>query len=266
MAEHFLGLGAELYLCGRRLGVLEKAREELLTRHPGKVTVMTCDIRNDAAVEAMIERIWSEGPLTTLVNNAAGNFVCRTQDLSMRGFDAVTNICFRGTFCVTQNVGRRWIQEQIPGTILCLLTTWIWTGSPYVLPSVMAKTGIDAMIKSLAVEWGPKKIRINGIAPGTFPTEGASARLSPGSQKQARGDQNPWGRVGLPHELQNLATFLVSDGCDFLTGQTVAVDGGGYLAHGASFTELAGLSDEEWRAMRTQIQAANARDKAQRST
>ena len=265
MSEQFLRLGADVYICGRRQNVVDDTARELMASHGGSVKAFAIDIRHAQAVDEMIETIWQEGPLDGLVNNAAGNFISRTEDLSPRGFDAIANIVLHGTFYTTQAVGKRWIRDKHKGSVVSIVVTWVWTGSPYVVPSAMSKSGIDAMTKSLAVEWGRHGIRLNAIAPGPIYTKGAWERLSPGKDNMSRKESNPMGRQGELSELQNLATFLMSDGCDWLTGQTIALDGAGYLANGASFTYLADLSDEDWANMREQIKAANERDKAQRT-
>ena len=266
VAEKYLELGADIYICGRRKNILDETAQELMAAHGGSVKAFDVDIRNAAAVDAMIEKIWDDGPLTGLVNNAAGNFISRTEDLSPRGFDAITNIVLHGTFYVTQGIGKRWIQDKIKGSVISILVTWVWTGSPFVVPSAMAKTGLDAMTKSLAVEWGRYGIRLNAIAPGPIYTKGAWDRLSPGEDALSRGEGNPMGRTGELAEIQNLATFLMADGCDWLSGQTIALDGAGYLANGASFTHLANLSDQDWQDIRDKIKSANDQDKANRTT
>ena len=156
---------------------------------------------------------------------------------SPRGFDAIANIVFHGTFYVTHSVGRRWIEAGLKGNIISILATWVWTGSPYVVPSAMSTSAINAMTKSLAVEWGPYSIRVNAIAPGPFPTEGAWARLSPKGDLDNDSSYSaiPLGRVGEMSELQNLASFLMADGCDYLTGQTIAIDGAQYITAEALF-------------------------------
>ena len=221
IAAKYVELGAELWICGRRGGVLEETARSL----GGKVRTHPVDIRDAAAVDAMVQRIWDEsGPLTGLVNNAAGNFISPTKDLTPNGFNAIANIVFHGTFYVTQAVGKRWIAGGHKGSVISILVTWVHTGSPYVVPSAMSKAGLHVMTKSLAVEWGKYGIRLNGIAPGPFPTEGATKRLRPGS-KGDFGDAtelNPMRRVGRMEELQNLATFLMADGCEWLTGETIA--------------------------------------------
>ncbi len=268
IAAKYLQLGAAIYICGRRKEVLDATAAELVSAHGGSVKTHAVDIRDAQAVDAMIQGIWDDGgPLTGLVNNAAGNFISRTEDLSPRGFDAVANIVLHGTFYCTHAVGRRWIAGGHKGTVVSIVVTWVWTGSPYVVPSAMSKAGVHVMTQSLAVEWGRHGIRLNAIAPGTFPTEGAGKRLAPGREQGDGGvdENNPMGRTGKMHELQNLATFMMADGCEWLSGQTIALDGGGHLANGASFTELSKWSDADWQKARELIQSQNARDKAQRS-
>jgi len=162
------------------------------------------------------------------VNNAAGNFISPTKDLTPNGFNAIANTVFHGTFYVTHAVGKRWIAGGHKGSVVSILVTWVWTGSPYVVPSAMSKAGLHVMTKSLAVEWGRYGIRLNAIAPGPFPTEGASRRLRPDGKFEDGNERNPMRRVGQMPELQNLATFLMADGCEWLTGETMALDGAGY--------------------------------------
>jgi len=266
MASRFLELGADLYLCGRRQSVLDATAAELMARHGGSVKTRAVDIRDPVAVDQMVQWIFDDGgPLTGLVNNAAGNFISRTEDLSPKGFDAVAGIVLHGTFYVTHAVGKRWIAGGHRGSVLSIVVTWVWTGSPFVVPSAMSKAGIHVMTQSLAVEWGRYGIRLNAIAPGQFPTEGMSKRLAPGAdERTGPSERNPMGRDGQMPELQNLAAFLMSNGCDWLTGQTIALDGAGYLANGASFSDLFDWGDEEWRKARELIRAQNDKDKAGR--
>jgi NAD(P)-dependent dehydrogenase (short-subunit alcohol dehydrogenase family) len=266
MAEKFLELGADIFICGRRKSVCEATAAELTAKHGGSVKAYGVDIRDAAAVDAMVEDIFSSGPLTDLVNNAAGNFISRTEDLSSRGFDAVANIVFHGTFYVTHAVGRRWIAGKHHGNVVSIVVTWIYNGSPYVVPSVMSKAGVHAMTLSLATEWAGHGIRLNAIAPGVIPTEGASKRLSPGQGPSERTERsNPMGRVGRMEELQNLATFLLADGCEWLTGQTITLDGSQSHATGSNFYELRHWTDAQWQAAREAIKAQNAKDRAQRT-
>jgi NAD(P)-dependent dehydrogenase (short-subunit alcohol dehydrogenase family) len=268
IAARYAELGAEIWLAGRRGGVLQETASELKEKYQAKIETHSVDIRDAAAVDAMVQRIWDEsGPLTGLVNNAAGNFISPTKDLTPNGFNAIANIVFHGTFYVTHAVGKRWIAGNLPGSVISILVTWVHTGSPYVVPSAMSKAGLHVMTKSLAVEWGRFGIRLNAIAPGPFPTEGAEKRLRPGDGFKKSSDLNPMRRVGRMDELQNLATFLMADGCDWLTGETIAVDGAGYLAtgSGAYFTELDRLSDADWDKMRAMIKAQNEKDRAGRT-
>ena len=265
MASHFAMHGAELYICGRRENVLSKTANEISETYNAKVNYQTLDIRASKDVDDYIESIFEIGPLDGLVNNAAGNFISPTKDLSHKGFDAIANIVFHGTFYMTHSVGKRWIELGHKGSIVNILTTWIWTGSPYVVPSAMSKSGIHAMTQSLAAEWGKYGIKINGIAPGPFPTKGAWERLNPDSNDDGMTNTVPLGRVGEMEELQNLATFLMADGCDYLTGQTIGLDGGQYLTGGGTFSQLDKLTDEDWENMRKLIREANNKDKADRS-
>ena len=266
MSTRFLKLGAEVHICGRRKLVCDDTAAELMKAHGGKVVSHGLDIRDAAAVDHMVGEIFATGPLTDLVNNAAGNFISRTEDLSPRGFDAIANIVMHGTFYVTHAVGKRWIASKSRGNVVSIVTTWVRNGSPFVVPSAMSKAAIHAMTMSLATEWGRYGIRLNAIAPGEIPTEGMSKRLNPGEEPGARTKKvNPLGRVGTMEELENLATFLISGGCDWVNGETIALDGAQALATGAGFYELRNWSDADWQAARDRIEAQNKKDRAQRA-
>ncbi len=213
----------------------------------------------------MIETIFETGPLTDLINNAAGNFISRSEDLSPRGFDAVANIVMHGTFYVTHAVGKRWIAAKRRGNVVSITVTWVRNGSPYVVPSAMSKSAIHAMTMSLATEWGKYGIRLNTIAPGEIPTEGMSKRIKPGDEAGANTKRmNPMGRVGTMEELQNVATFLISGGCDWINGETIAMDGAQALATGGNFYQLREWSDDDWTKARESIMAQNEKDRAKR--
>jgi NAD(P)-dependent dehydrogenase (short-subunit alcohol dehydrogenase family) len=267
MAEAYAELGSTVYICGRRAAVLDETAKKISDKTGAKVKGIPCDIRVAEAVDDMVAQVWADGgALTGLVNNAAGNFISRTKDLSPRGFNAIADIVFRGSFYVTLACGKRWIAENKPASVISILTTWIWNGGPFTVPSAMSKAGLNIMTKSLATEWGPNNIRLNAIAPGPFPTKGAWERLNPKSSN--RGDSNrtiPMGRVGEMPELANLAVFLMSDGCDYLTGQTIAIDGAMHLASGGNFAAMAALGDEDWEKIRNEIRSTNEKDKAQRA-
>lgn len=266
MATRFLQLGAEVHICGRRKSVCDETATELMAEHGGRVVSHGVDIRNAMAVDEMIESIWTtSGPLTDLINNAAGNFISRSEELSARGFDAVANIVMHGTFYVTHAVGRRWIAGGHRGNVVSITVTWVRNGSPYVVPSAMSKSAIHAMTMSLAIEWGRHGIRLNTIAPGEIPTEGMSKRIKPGDEAGARTKaMNPMGRVGTMEELQNLAVFLISGGCDWINGETIAMDGAQALAMGGNFYQLRDWSDDDWTKARESIKAQNEKDRAAR--
>jgi NAD(P)-dependent dehydrogenase (short-subunit alcohol dehydrogenase family) len=266
MAEAFLILGAEVYICGRRQQVLEATARELMAAHGGRVVAQPCDIRSDESIVSMLDAIWADGGgLSALVNNAAGNFISRTEDLSPRGFDAIANIVFRGAFVLTQECGKRWIAAGEKGSVLSILVAWIWNGAPYTVPSAMSKAGINVMTKSLAVEWGPKGIRLNAISPGAFPTEGVKSHLRPegdtGVDVFAVG--NPLGRSGEMAELANLAVYLLAPGSEYVNGQTISIDGGFDLVR-VGGDERKDWTDEQWAAARDAIKAVNERERGLR--
>ncbi len=266
MASHYAQHGADLYICGRRENVLKETATEIEDKYDVNVNYETLDIRASNDVEDYIDRIFQDAPLDGLVNNAAGNFISPTKDLSHKGFDAIANIVFHGTFYITHSVGKRWIDLKHKGSIISILTTWVWTGSPYVVPSAMSKSGLNAMTQSLAAEWGKYGIKVNAIAPGPFPTKGAWERLNPGGNNDSEFMGSvPVGRLGDMSELQNLATFLMADGCDYLTGQTIAIDGAQYLTGGGTFSNLDKVSEDDWEQLRAMIRSSNDKDKANRS-
>jgi NAD(P)-dependent dehydrogenase (short-subunit alcohol dehydrogenase family) len=247
MGRRFRELGADLVICGRRTDVLEEAAKEL-----GGAEFHGCDIRDAAAVEAMLDAIWENGPLDGLVNNAAGNFIAPTEKLSPRAVDAVLNIVLHGTAYMTMGCGRRWLDEGRKATVMSIVTTYAWTGSAYVVPSAMAKAGVLAMTRSLAVEWGGRGVRLNAIAPGPFPTPGAWERLVPKPEMAEMIEKrNPLGRAGEHIELANLASFLMSDFSGYMNGEVVTIDGGEWLKGAGEFNFIGDMmTDEDWDAMR----------------
>lgn len=274
MAEACVALGADVYIWGRRGNVIEATAKELMDAHPqgGKCVGMACDIRVPEAIHEAMDQVWAGGALTGLVNNAAGNFISRTEDLSPRAFDAIANIVFRGSFFVTLDAGKRWLAEGKHASVVSILTTWVWHGGPFTVPSAMSKAGLNVMTQSLAVEWGNRGIRFNAIAPGPFPTEGAWARLNPGSSEATGAAPPPpadptipLGRNGEMRELANLAVYLLDPGSAYVNGQTIAIDGGGHLQGGGGFNRLSEWGDAEWTAARDAIRGANEKDRAQRT-
>ncbi|MBK1782418.1 SDR family oxidoreductase [Advenella sp. WQ 585] len=258
MADRLASLGATLHLCGRRQEVIEQAAHSLKEKYPDTdIFAHSLDIRDADMVEALVQKIWDEhGGVDALINNAAGNFICPTEDLTINGFKAITETVLNGTFYVTQAVGKRWIESKRPGSVLSIVVTWVWTGSPFVVPSAMSKSAVDTMTKSLAIEWGRHGIRFNAIAPGVIPTEGASARLRPvDDNTENLVKQNPMQRLGQMNDLAQLAAFLLCPQNSWINGQTIALDGGDWLANGAYFKQYFEWSKEDWEKAREVIKA-----------
>jgi NAD(P)-dependent dehydrogenase (short-subunit alcohol dehydrogenase family) len=252
IGRRYLELGAALAICGRREEVLADAAAQLTRETGGKVSVHPCDIRDPAAVDAMLQAIWDDGPLDGLVNNAAGNFLARTEELSPRAVDAVLNIVLHGTAYMTLNCGKRWLAAGRAASVLSIVTTYAWTGSAYVVPSAMAKAGVLAMTRSLAVEWGGRGIRLNAVAPGPFPTDGAWQRLVPKPELAAVFEsRNPLKRAGRHRELADLAAYLMADGSAYVNGDCVTIDGGAWLEGAGQFSFIRELmSDADWQALK----------------
>ena len=268
MALGFATQGAHVFLAGRRPDVLAAAAEEIKKSTGGRADFVAVNVRDAASVEAAIEQIWASGPLTGVVNNAGANFISPTKDISPRGYEAIRSTIMDGSFFVALACGKRWIAAGLPGSIVSNLVTWVWTGSAYVVPAAMAKAAVHAMTMSLAVEWGPHRIRVNAIAPGPFPTENAWAKLNPlGDMKggATESDQIPLRRFGKMDELRNLMIFLMSDGCDYITGQTIGIDGGHHLAAPSTFASLSAMSDADWKRAREAIAASVVQEKAGRT-
>jgi NAD(P)-dependent dehydrogenase (short-subunit alcohol dehydrogenase family) len=251
-AQRFLELGAEVYICGRRQEVLASTERELRDITGGRIHSPACDVRDAAAVERMIEAIWQDGPLNVLMNNAAGNFLARTEELSLRAFESVIGIVLMGTLHATLACGKRWLAEKSAAAVLNVVATYTNSGSAYVVPSAISKAGVQALTRSLAVEWGNRGIRMNAIAPGPIPTEGAFSRLLPRPDFEQQAKQRiPLGRFGTLEEFANLAAFLVSDGSGFINGEVITMDGGEWLQGAGEFSTLGRmLTEEEWRKMK----------------
>jgi NAD(P)-dependent dehydrogenase (short-subunit alcohol dehydrogenase family) len=271
LARHFAAHGAAVYICGRRESVLKQAVSELLpsAQHGASIEYHLCDVREAEQIEAMVDRIWASGPLTGLVNNAAANFISPSTEISPRGFAAVRSTVMDGALFSTLACGRRWIAQGLPGSVVSMLVTWVWTGSAYVLPSAMAKTAVHAMTMSLAVEWGRHNIRVNAVSPGPFPTESAWEKLAPipkANVGATSADEVPMKRFGRMHELCNLLTFLQADGCEYLTGQNIALDGGHHLAAPSTFAALGRLTPEDWVEARSLVRARAEQERSQRGS
>lgn len=250
MASRFAELGAALVLCGRRAEVLQATADSLRARG-ARVDCLVCDVRDAAAVDTLVDSAWADGPLTALVNNAAATFIARTERLSARAADAILAPTLHGAMYATLAVGRRWVDDGRPGTVLSILSTSTLTGRAYTVPSAMAKSALLAMTRSLAVEWGPLGIRLVAIAPGPFPTEGATRQLAPAGRGEAlhRTPFNPLGRVGRPDELADLASYLLSPQAGYINGEMVVIDGGAHLRTSGA-EDLLQWTAEQWAALR----------------
>src|SRR5271154_4683740 len=249
MGRRFLELGADLVICGRRLELLETTAAEMRRQSGGRVTAVRCDIRDGASVDAMMDTIWSEAPLDVLVNNAAATFIAQTEHLSFRAADAILAPTLHGAMYCTLAAGKRWIEAAHKGVVLSILSTSTITGRAFTVPSAMAKSAVLAMTKSLAVEWGPKGVRLVAIAPGAFPTAGASGQLRPQGRDEGWTSRNPLGRVGEHRELANLARFLISDSAGYINGEMVVQDGGAHL-RGSGAEDLLQWTDAQWEKQR----------------
>jgi len=247
MGRRFAELGADLIICGRRIEMLQATAAAIRDEFASRIEVSQCDIRDGAGVEAMMTAIWRKAPLDILVNNAAATFVARTEQLSFRAVDAILAPTLHGTMYCTLAAGKRWIAAGHKGVVLSILSTSTITGRAFTVPSAMAKSAVLAMTKSLAVEWGPKGIRTVAIAPGAFPTAGATGQLRPEGRDSNWALRNPLGRTGEHRELADLASFLVSDAGGYINGEMVVQDGGAHL-RGSGVEDLLAWSDAQWEA------------------
>src|ERR1043165_7868574 len=250
MSKYFLTLGANVVITSRKLDVLQKTAEELMSETGGQVLALQCDVRKYLEVENVLaETVKKFGTVDTLINNAAGNFISPTERLSNRAFDTIVDIVLRGSYNCTLALGKHWIKEkQTNKTVLSIVTTYAWTGSGYVVPSACAKSGVLALTRSLAVEGAKYNIRSNAIAPGPFPTEGAWSRLLPGDlvNKFDPAQRIPLKRVGDHQELANLAAYLLSDYSAYINGEVITIDGGEWLRNGGEFSHLEDISNDMW--------------------
>lgn len=249
MSTYFLKLGANVVITSRKLEVLQQAAEAMTKETGGNIIALQCDVRSYEAVEAMLQQsVTHFGKVDALVNNAAGNFISPTERLSSRAFDTVVDIVLKGSYNCTLALGKYWIAEKRKGTVMSIVTTYAFTGSGYVVPSAVAKAGVLSMTRSLAVEWAKYGIRLNAIAPGPFPTEGAWSRLIPPGLEEEfdMAKKIPVGRVGDHQELANLAAYLVSDYSAFVNGEVIVIDGGEWLKGAGEFNMLEKVPDKLW--------------------
>jgi len=251
MALRFGELGAKLALSGRRTDPLADTCAEIEAAG-GTAAFAPCDVRRSGEVDQAHEQLTATlGPLDALVNNAAGNFLCPAEELSDNAFSAIVDIVLKGTFHCTRTAGRGWIAAKRPGAVLNIVTPYAWTGSAYVMPSSAAKAGVLAMTRSLTVEWARHDIRLNAIAPGPIPTDGAFSRLLPmADMLKAVEAKIPAGRLGRPGELAELAAFLLSDMAEWIRGEVVTLDGGEWIRRAGSFNDLVDLPPQTWEQLR----------------
>jgi NAD(P)-dependent dehydrogenase (short-subunit alcohol dehydrogenase family) len=250
MATRFAELGADLVITSRRQNVIDETAEAL-RQYGGKVLAVACDVRDPDQVQNMVDHTVNEfDKIDILLNNAAGNFISPTEDLSPNAFKTVVDIVLNGTFNCTQAAGKV-MRKNKGGVILNIVTTYAWTGSGYVVPSACAKAGVLAMTRSLAVEWAKYGIRTVAIAPGPFPTKGAWSRLAPPGLgiKKKMINRIPLKRVGEHHELANLASYLVSDQAGYINGEVVTIDGGEWLQGAGEMNELEKIPKAVWKLM-----------------
>jgi NAD(P)-dependent dehydrogenase (short-subunit alcohol dehydrogenase family) len=252
MARAFASCGGKVTIAGRRADRLAAAAGEIgaAAREGAEVDTFAADVRDPEQVKALVAHAVERfGKVDGLVNNAAGNFLVAAEDLTPNGFDAVVRTVLHGTVFCSLEVGRHLLQRKAPGAIVSIVTTYAWTGTAFALPSACAKAGVLAMTRSLAVEWGHAGIRLNAIAPGPIPTEGAFSRLlaSPEAEKDALG-RIPLARFGRPEEIANLATFLFSDLCPYQTGDCVTMDGGEWIAGAGEFSDYRKVPREAFKA------------------
>jgi NAD(P)-dependent dehydrogenase (short-subunit alcohol dehydrogenase family) len=249
MGRRFAELGGELIICGRRPEPLTQTASAMRNDFGTTVSVVACDIRSGAAVDAMMDQLFAEAPIDVLVNNAAATFIAQTEHMSFRAADAILAPTLHGTMYCTLAAGKRWIERKHRGVVLSILSTSTITGRAFTVPSAMAKSAVLAMTKSLAVEWGPKGIRTVAIAPGAFPTPGASGQLRPEGREESWSQRNPLGRHGEHLELANLASYLISDQAGFINGEMVVQDGGSHLRSSGA-EDLLQWTEAQWEKQR----------------
>jgi len=247
-------LGANIVIASRKLDVIDLAATEIAKESGAQVLGLGCDVRKMDEVEAMYAAAWARfGRVDVLINNAAGNFISPTEMLSHKAFDAIVDIVLKGSINCTLAIGKRWIADGKPGNVLSVVTTYAWTGTGYTVPSACGKAGVLALMRSLAVEWGPHQIRCNAVAPGPFPTEGAWSRLFPAEllppdiAREASPEYRiPLGRVGEHEELANLCAYMVSDFAGYLNGECITLDGGEWLQQAGQFSWVRHIPKELW--------------------
>ncbi len=260
MGEYLLKLGAKIIITSRKQNILDETCKEFDKISKGNTLALAGDVRNSSDVEKIIEAGYKKfKKIDHLINNAAGNFISPTERLSPKAFDVIIDIVLKGSTYYTLLLGKKWIKDKTPGTILNIVTTYAFTGSGYVVPSAVSKGGVLSMTKSIAAEWAKYNIRCNAIAPGPFPTKGAWDRLvPPGFSKFINIKKRiPLKRLGEHQELSNLAAYLLSDYSAYMTGEIVTLDGGEWSYNAGQFTFLDKVPKAMWSLIEKTIRKKN---------
>jgi 2,4-dienoyl-CoA reductase [(3E)-enoyl-CoA-producing], mitochondrial len=261
MATTLSSLGATVAISSRKADVLSAAAASIRAKTGGRVLTYPCDVKDPAQVKAALDALEADvggAPPDVVVSNAAGNFISPTERLSPNAWKTIIDVVLNGTAFVTLDAGKRMIRAGKGGVFLNILTTYAPDGSGYVVPSAAAKSGVHALTKSLAAEWGKYGIRFVGIAPGPIETKGAFSRLDPtGAFRDQMLDRLPAGRFGEPEELANLASYLVSPYASWMSGEVVTLDGGETVAMAGEFNALSAVTPEQWDMMEGMIRKTN---------
>jgi NAD(P)-dependent dehydrogenase (short-subunit alcohol dehydrogenase family) len=233
MAEHFGSLGGHIVAAGRRPEPLAEAVAAIRAAG-GSAEAVPTDVRVPEQVQALVDGVVAKhGNLDCLVNNAAGNFIVRAEELSPNGWNAVINIVLNGTFYCSRAAGRAMIAAGRGGSILNIVATYAWTGGPGTIHSAAAKAGVISMTQTLAVEWGRRGIRVNALCPGVVNTPGSAEKLFPTEAIRDRiARRVPLGRLETPEEVACAAAFLLSDDASYVNGAVLVADGGMWLEPG----------------------------------
>lgn len=252
IANHLASLGHELILLSRNQERLTAAAEKL-SETGAAVHVAPCDLRDVVSVEPTIRGILEKHEIGYLINNAAANFICPTETLSLGGYRAITDTVSTGSFILTKCCGDYWIRHRVPGRVVSISASYANGAGPYVVPSAMSKAAIEAMTRSLAVEWGAKKIALNSIVLGLFPTPGSVKQLLPDPKMVDHvRSYIPSKEFGELLEVAKLVNFLLFESGSYLTGENIRLDGAFYHASGAGpfFDLLKNMDDDFWQGFR----------------